>query len=150
VRVRTALLIACALVLIFAAPFIPRLFRSGLRIQLANSTPWVELVVYRPDLSEPLRTAFAGKLITVPLKYGLYRFYVHFPQSQTFCFEYFHTDAGDTRWVDLEIGPMKADGVAHFRLLGSRWLVSGASILFEGDIQASEATKDQPKRLFGP
>jgi hypothetical protein len=136
-----AVIVLCIVIGMLAAGYLPRLKPSKLCIHVSGAQ-WTRVLVESSNLNE--RKAFhpTGTLTLSPIEHGVYRVSVQYQSAETIWTEFFHTDAGVRRRIDLffegdpNIGPIRIRETAN-----------GNDVLFEGQATPKETSAERPLRL---
>ncbi len=126
--------------LLLVLPFLRDRAPSALILHL-ESIPWKTVTVESGNLPSPvLFNQGAAQCHITPISHGIYRIGIKLDQGGTLWSEFFHSNAGEDRRIDITVTP-SATGF-HFRQTANQ-----SKMLFEGDTPAETSTEQKPFRL---
>ena len=138
------------LVLCVVALFAPRLFPSTLRVRIDSALPWKSVAVASPNLAMPRYFDFDAPVDVRPLQHGLYTVRILFFEGRIASFEFVHTDAGDCRWLDLDVSRSAIPDAVRIRAASNKWFLPRQVPLFDGDVHLTDSNQTTPQWIFGP
>jgi hypothetical protein len=103
---------------------------------------WIKVTVQSENLPQPQSFDASREVSVTPISHGVYRIGVQLSDGQLLWTEFFHSDAGVRRRVDVFLAPASNPGWIHFRETANQ-----KDLLFDGETRPSDSTELKPFRL---
>lgn len=130
---------AVVLIGLMVLPYVNLLKPTALRIHISDKT-WDRITVTTQFVTNsPMVFSPPDEIIVSPISHGPYYIHVEFGGEQNFWIQYFHTDAGARRAVDIYLDGLPANDTVEVRTVAY-----GDRTIYSNTLAISQTSEEKP------